>query len=96
MKFDSIPEAFQTKLRVAIMAALYHGAKDFNTLKKITLSTDGNLSVQLSRLEEQGYLMVCKEILNKKTHTIYESTKLGKNQFLEYVEMLSMAVNSEA
>lgn len=40
--------------------------------------------------------MVCKEILNKKTHTIYESTKLGKNQFLEYVEMLSMAVNSEA
>ncbi len=92
MKFESIPEAFQTKLRVAIMAALYSGPKDFNTLKKITSATDGNLSIQLSRLEEQGYLTSSKTIKNKKSHTEYNATEVGKSMFYEYVELLAAVI----
>ena len=92
MKFDSIPEAFKTKLRVAIMAALYNGPKDFNTLKQVTSATDGNLSVQLSKLEELGYVTSMKTIVNKKSHTEYCATDIGRNNFYEYVEFLASII----
>ena len=92
MTFDSIPEAFQTKLRVAIMAALCSAPKDFKTLKEITNSTDGNLSVQLTKLEEFGFVKSSKSFVNKKSHTEYESSKFGKSQFEEYVDFLSTII----
>ena len=92
MKFDSIPEAFKTKLRVAIMAALYSGPKDFNTLKQVTSATDGNLSVQLSKLEELGYVTSMKTIVNKKSYTEYCATDIGRSNFYEYVEFLASII----
>lgn len=94
MKIDTIPEAFQTKLRVAVMAALFSQTKDFNSLKAITSSSDGNLSVQLSKLEQYGYLNANKSFQNKKSHTEYEITEEGRKAFQEYVTMLSSIVRS--
>lgn len=88
MTFDSIPEAFQTKMRVAILAAIYNGEKDFNTLKEILKATDGNLSVQLSNLEKYGCISVQKNIVNKRNQTIYSISEEGRRLFSEYVEML--------
>lgn len=88
MTFDSIPEAFQTKMRVAILAALFNGEKDFNTLKEILKATDGNLSVQLSNLEKCGCITVQKNIVNKRSQTIYSISEEGRRLFSEYVEML--------
>ncbi|HBI73057.1 MAG TPA: MarR family transcriptional regulator [Lachnospiraceae bacterium] len=95
MNFDSIPEAFQTKLRVALMAALYNGPKDFKTLKLLTSSTDGNLSIQLTKLEEQGYLISRKSFVNKKSHTDYEATQIGKDKFEEYVDFLATIISTK-
>ena len=52
MELNNIPEAFQTKLRLMIISALVTGSKSFNELKSITGASDGNISVQLSKLEE--------------------------------------------
>ena len=57
MEIQSIPEAFQTKLRVSILSALLLGEQSFKELKEITASTDGTLGAQLSKLEDMGYLV---------------------------------------
>lgn len=95
MELCSIPEAFQTKIRIAIIAALMTGKKDFNTLKALTGATDGNLSVQLTKLEEMGYTSSRKGFLGKRTRTVYAITEFGAKQFREYVMMLQRILHAE-
>lgn len=52
MDIKSIPEAFQSKVRLAIITALISGEKTFTQLKKLTQASDGNLASHLSKLEE--------------------------------------------
>lgn len=92
MNIDNIPEAFQTKLRVAVLAAVYSGEKDFNSLKELLDTTDGNLSVQLSKLEAYGYVDIRKETLKRKSRTVCTVTELGRKAFAEYVEMLTRSL----
>ncbi len=89
MELYNIPDAFKTKLRLMIISALSTGKKTFNEIKNITRSTDGNISVQMSKLEEMGYITSEKKIAGKKTQTTYEITDLGYNSFAEYVDMLN-------
>lgn len=88
MEINAIPEAFQTKLRLAILSALLTGEKNFKELKKITEATDGNLGAQLKKLEEAGYITVSKAFVNRKPQTSCALTAFGRKQFKEYVEML--------
>lgn len=88
MEIHEIPPAFQTRLRIAIISALVTGEKTFNELKDITQSTDGNLSVQVSKLEEYGCVNCSKAFENRKPKTTYTLTALGFQQFAEYVDML--------
>lgn len=88
MEIQSIPEAFQTKLRISILSALLLGEQSFKELKEITGSTDGNLGAQLLKLEDLGYLTSRKEFVGRKPKTTYQLTELGINSFKEYVNML--------
>ena len=88
MEINTIPEAFQTKLRIAVISGLLSGKKTFRELKDITGATDGNLGAQLSKLESLGYLSVSKEFVMRKPQTTYELTELGIAYFKEYVAML--------
>lgn len=88
MEIQSIPEAFQTKLRISILSALLLGEQSFKELKEITGSTDGNLGAQLLKLEDMGYLTSRKEFVGRKPKTTYQLTELGINSFKEYVNML--------
>lgn len=89
MDLNSIPEAFQTKLRLMIISTLCTGERSFKELKEITGATDGNLSVQISKLEEFGYLTISKEFVGKKTRTTCRISKAGYESFLGYVQMLN-------
>lgn len=88
MEINAIPEAFQSKLRLAVLSSLLTGKKTFRELKKITGATDGNLGAQLKKLEEAGYVTVDKAFVNKKPQSTCVLTDYGKAQFQEYVEML--------
>lgn len=88
MELNSIPEAFQTKLRISVISALVTDEKTFKELKIITGATDGNLGAQLGKLEEFGYLCATKEFVKKKPQSTYSITETGKKVFKEYVEML--------
>ena len=88
MNINSIPESFQSKIRIAIVSTLITGDKTFSEIKEITKATDGNLSVHLSKLEEMSYVTVTKEFIGKKPRTTYSLTETGRMEFVEYVSLL--------
>jgi len=88
LDINSIPDIFQTKLRIAIVAALITGEKTFKEVKEITGATDGNLSIHLSKLEGAGYIEIYKDFFNNKPRTRYNLTEKGKNEFVDYVNKL--------
>ena len=71
MNIDTIPEAFSVTLRLKILTALVSASRTFKELREITQATQGNLSVQLTKLEEWGYLTSQKVIEQKKTKSTY-------------------------
>ena len=93
MELHEIPAAFQSKLRLAAIAALISGPKDFTSLMKITAATAGNLGKQLELLESDGYITSRKEFLSRRPKTTYELTVLGRETFLSYVALLERIVD---
>ena len=76
-----------SQLRLAIMSiALSTEEADFVYLKEKTKSTAGNLSVQLDKLKEAGYIEVDKLAVGKKTRTVCRITEAGREAMKEYVE----------
>jgi len=67
---------------------------DFVYLRKQTGATAGNLSVQLDKLSEAGYITVDKGFKGKKPCTTCKSTDEGKQAFGEYVEALKDYINA--
>lgn len=66
---------------------------DFVYLKEKTESTAGNLSVQLDKLSNAGYISVEKGMSGKRPRTICSITPDGRKAFEEYVEALKTYLN---
>jgi len=78
-----------SELRLAIMSLLISVNKaEFTYLKEQTESTAGNLSVQLTKLEEAGYIKVEKAFKGKMPQTTCTITKKGITAFEKYVDNL--------
>ena len=58
------------------------------SIKKTTQATSGNLSVQIDKLAEAGYIAVEKVFEGKKPKTICRITEEGLNAFEEYVDAI--------
>jgi DNA-binding PadR family transcriptional regulator len=61
---------------------------DFVYLRETANATAGNLSVQLDKLSEAGYISVEKTFEGKKPRTICRITPVGLNAFENYVDAL--------
>lgn len=96
MELHEIPAAFQSRLRLAVVAALMTGPKDFTTLTKLTEATPGNLGKQLELLESDGFLSCRRELLGRRPRSTYQLTEAGRESFLAYVRMLEKVVGGEA
>ena len=82
-----LDQLIHSQLRLAVCAILASlGEADFMYLKKETDSTVGNLSVQLKKLEDGGYISVEKTFRNKRPRTICRLTDAGKEAFIQYVD----------
>lgn len=92
--FNPLDPLLHSPLRLAVMSLLITVEKaDFNFLKEKTESTAGNLSVQITKLEEAGYIEVTKGYKGKRPHTSCEITKKGENAFQTYVQALNQYIN---
>lgn len=88
MNFNSIPEIFQSRVRLAIISALLTGEKTFSQIKEITHAPDGSLNMHLKKLEEINFVNSKKEFIDKKPRSTYSLTQIGKMEFIEYVKLL--------
>ena len=83
-----------SQLRLAIMSILMNVEEaDFVYLREKTEATAGNLSVQLDKLSNAGYIEVKKGFVGKKTRTACRVTEKGRNAFDEYVDALKSYIN---
>ena len=89
MEMNDIPEMFQSKLRLMIVSGLIRQPLSFAALKRLTGATDGNLSVQISKLTDAGYVIVRKEFSGRRPLTTCELTQFGRDSFRQYVELLN-------
>jgi len=78
-----------SQLRLGVMSILMATtAAEFVFLKEKTNATAGNLSVQLDKLSEAGYITIEKSFQGKKPLTTCRITKRGMKAFEQYVEAL--------
>lgn len=87
--YKELDPILHSPLRLAIVSLLVkEGEIDFNTLKEKTGATSGNISVQLKKLEEAGYIKIEKSFRQNYPHTGAIITKKGLLAFEEYVNSL--------
>ncbi|MFI4974604.1 MAG: winged helix-turn-helix domain-containing protein [Caulobacterales bacterium] len=80
-------------MRLGIMAYLSSAeVADFNELKSVLQSTQGNLSVHLRKLEDAGYVAIEKSFLGRKPLTRARLTAAGRKAFARYLEAISKLV----
>jgi DNA-binding MarR family transcriptional regulator len=78
-----------SQLRLGVISLLISvNSAEFTFLKEKTNSTAGNLSVQLDKLSEAGYITIEKSFKGKKPLTTCKITKQGIKAFEEYVNAL--------
>jgi DNA-binding transcriptional ArsR family regulator len=88
-KFPAIDRVVHEPARLAILSVLGGcGAADFLFLENATGLSRGNLSVQLTKLEEAGLIKVRKEIVKKKTRTTASLTAKGTRDISAYWEAM--------
>ena len=93
---DSLDDIIHGRLRLGIMAFLSTaGSADFTLLKTRLQATDGNLSVQLRKLEEAGYVAIDKAFVGKKPQTTVTLTDAGRAAYIGYLDaMKNLIANS--
>ncbi len=88
--YKDLDPIMHSPLRLAIVSILISVEKaDFAYLKKETGATSGNLSVQITKLKEAGYIEVKKKFRGNFPQTTCTIKKLGEERFAAYVEAIS-------
>lgn len=84
-----IDDVIHGRLRLGVMAYLSGaGHADFNELKTKLSASDGNLSVQLRKLEEAGYIEIEKTYAGRKPLTRVVLTDKGRAAFVSYLDAI--------
>ena len=89
MEFKDLDPILHNELRLKVMAALDSlDDADFVYLKELTKATSGNLSVQITKLEEAGYIKVSRSGEGRGSHTICRITPAGIRALKLYQQAL--------
>src|SRR5918997_1398308 len=87
--FKELDPILHSQLRLAIISLLISVKEaEFTFLKEKTSSTAGNLSVQINKLKEVGYIDVQKQFKDNYPQTLCKITAKGIDAFDEYVKNL--------
>ncbi len=88
-QFKDLDPVLHSQLRLAIVSILMTvEVAEFSYLKEKTSATSGNLSAQITKLKEEGYIDVTKKFRDNYPLTLCRITSLGRKKFLEYVTAL--------
>jgi len=89
MEFKELDPILHSQLRLAVVSLLISVKEaEFTFIKEKTNATAGNLSVQINKLKEAGYIEVVKQFKDNYPQTTCKITPLGVKAFEEYVQNL--------
>ena len=87
--FKDLDPILHSQLRLAVMSLLISVKEaEFTFLKEKTGATAGNLSVQIQKLKDAGYIEVQKQFKENYPQTICRITAKGVDAFETYVKAL--------
>ncbi|TRX52392.1 transcriptional regulator [Fulvivirga sp. M361] len=87
--FKNLDPLLHSQLRLAVMSLLVSvQSAEFVFIKEKTGATAGNLSVQIDKLNNAGYIEVTKSFKGKKPVTTCNISKKGIEAFESYVNTL--------
>jgi len=87
--FKDLDPILHSQLRLAVVSLLVSVKEaEFTFLKEKTNATAGNLSVQLQKLKEVGYIEITKQFKDNYPQTMCRITKKGIKSFEDYVRNL--------
>jgi DNA-binding transcriptional ArsR family regulator len=92
--FKELDPILHSQLRLAVISLLI-GVKEaeFTFIREKTNSTAGNLSVQINKLKETGYVDVIKQFKDNYPQTVCKITTKGISAFEAYVKALQSYMN---
>ena len=92
--FKELDPILHSQLRLAVMSLLISVKEaEFTFIKEKTNSTAGNLSVQVQKLKEAGYIEVTKQFKDNYPQTTCKITSKGIEAFENYVQVLQQYLN---
>jgi DNA-binding transcriptional ArsR family regulator len=93
-EFNELDPMLHSQLRLAVISLLVSVKEaEFTFLREKTGSTAGNLSVQLQKLKEAGYIEIIKQFKDNYPQTLCKITLKGVTAFEEYVKNLRQYLN---
>jgi len=95
-RYKDLDPLLHSQLRLAVISILISAeVAEFTYIQEQTGSTAGNLSIQITKLKEAGYIEVEKKFRNNYPQTLCSITSLGRQKFVEYVNSLKEYLNPE-
>jgi DNA-binding transcriptional ArsR family regulator len=92
--FKDLDPLLHSQLRLQIVSLLISVKEaEFAFLKEKTGATAGNVSVQISKLEEAGYITVKKTFRDNYPLTTCKITPKGISAFEKYVQAIKQYIN---
>lgn len=96
LTLNNFDKAFENRIRLQIMSVLVaNESYDFNSLKELLATTDGNLASHLKALEKEEYILVNKSFVGRKPNTKYSATVKGTTAFKKHLEALENLIKQQ-
>ncbi|MBX2915708.1 MAG: transcriptional regulator [Cyclobacteriaceae bacterium] len=94
--FDSLDKILEHRLRLQIVSVLVaNDSYDFNALKELLETTDGNLATHLKALEREKYISINKSFVERKPNTRYKITERGRTAFKKHLEAMEELIKQQ-
>jgi DNA-binding transcriptional ArsR family regulator len=93
--FKELDPILHSQLRLAAISLLISVKEaEFTFIREKTNSTAGNLSVQLNKLKDAGYIDITKQFKDNYPQTLCKITPKGIEAFEQYVKDLQQYLNA--
>ncbi len=92
--FNDLDPILHSQLRLSIISILMTVEEaNFSFIKDATKATAGNISIQINKLQQAGYINVVKSFKNNYPNTTIAINNKGKEAFEKYVQDLKKYIN---
>jgi len=92
---DALDAVLEHRVRLAVAVLLArHGEVSFAAFKQQLQLTDGNLGAQLRRLEDEGYVALRRDFVERRPVTWYSLTAPGRKALQKHLRALQSVIDA--